>query len=61
MESRSSDDGRVRASLRATGRVHTALDVVKTTMAGAHVTQMVSALLMNGPEHLRAVLDELAV
>jgi dihydroorotate dehydrogenase (fumarate) len=53
--------GRVRASLAVTGGVHTALDVVKATMAGAHVTQMVSALLLHGPEHLRTVLDELAV
>ena len=52
--------GRVRASLAVTGGVHTALDVVKATMAGAHVTQMVSALLMHGPDHLRTVLDELA-
>ena len=42
-----------------TGGVHTALDVVKATMAGAHVTQMVSALLMHGPRHLRVVLDDL--
>ena len=41
--------------------VHTALDVVKATMAGAHVTQMVSALLRHGPGHLRTVLDDLAV
>jgi dihydroorotate dehydrogenase (fumarate) len=51
--------GRVRASLAATGGVHTALDVVKATMAGAHVTQMVSALLRHGPAHLGTVLDEL--
>ena len=36
--------GRVKASLAVTGGVHTALDVVKATMAGAHATQMVSAL-----------------
>jgi dihydroorotate dehydrogenase (fumarate) len=41
--------------------VHTALDVVKATMAGAHVTQMVSALLMHGPVHLQTVLSDLAV
>ena len=29
-------------------------------MAGAHVTQMVSALLMHGPAHLRTVLADLA-
>jgi dihydroorotate dehydrogenase (fumarate) len=51
--------GRVKASLAVTGGVHTALDVVKATMAGAHVTQMVSALIRNGPRHLRAVRSEL--
>jgi dihydroorotate dehydrogenase (fumarate) len=53
--------GRVRASLAVTGGVHTALDVVKATMAGAHATQMVSAILMHGPMHLRTVLTDLAV
>lgn len=52
--------GRVRASLAVTGGVHTALDVVKATMAGAHVTQMVSALLVRGPRHLGTVLNNLA-
>jgi dihydroorotate dehydrogenase (fumarate) len=47
--------GRVKASLTISGGVHTALDVIKATMAGAHVTQMVSALLRNGPRHLRLV------
>jgi dihydroorotate dehydrogenase (fumarate) len=51
--------GRVTASLAITGGVHTALDVVKATMAGAHATQMVSALLRHGPGHLRAVLADL--
>jgi dihydroorotate dehydrogenase (fumarate) len=51
--------GRVRASLAVTGGVHTALDVVKATMSGAHVTQTVSALLMHGPEHLRMVVADL--
>ena len=41
--------------------MHTALDVVKSTMAGAHVTQMVSALLKNGPGHLLKVRRELEV
>lgn len=53
--------GRVRASLAVTGGVHTALDVIKATMSGAHVTQMVSALLMHGPGHVRTVLDDLVV
>ena len=51
--------GRVKASLAITGGVHTALDVVKATMVGAHVTQMVSALLKNGPRHLRKIRAEL--
>jgi len=50
---------RVRASLAVTGGVHTARDVVKATMAGAHVTQTVSALLLHGPAHLRVILDDL--
>ena len=51
--------GRVHASLAVTGGVHTALDVVKATMAGAHATQMVSALLLHGPAHLTQVLADL--
>ena len=51
--------GRVHASLAITGGVHTALDVVKATMVGAHVTQMVSALLRQGPGHLRKVRADL--
>jgi dihydroorotate dehydrogenase (fumarate) len=52
--------GRVGLSLGATGGVHSALDAVKVVMAGAHGVQMVSALLKNGPEQLRAVHDEMA-
>jgi dihydroorotate dehydrogenase (fumarate) len=44
--------GRVRASLAVCGGVHTATDVLQATMAGAHATQMVSALLRHGPGHL---------
>jgi dihydroorotate dehydrogenase (fumarate) len=51
--------GRVKAALAITGGVHTALDLIKATMAGAHVTQMVSALLRNGPRHLRLVRADL--
>jgi dihydroorotate dehydrogenase (fumarate) len=51
--------GRVRASLAVSGGVHTALDVVKATMAGAHVTQMVSALLLHGPARLSIVRNDL--
>jgi dihydroorotate dehydrogenase (fumarate) len=51
--------GRVKASIAITGGVHTGLDVIKATMAGAHVTQLVSALLRHGPGHLRMVRHEI--
>jgi dihydroorotate dehydrogenase (fumarate) len=35
------------------------VDVVKSVMAGAHVTQMVSALLRHGPVHLSRVRVDL--
>jgi dihydroorotate dehydrogenase (fumarate) len=50
--------GRVKASLGITGGVHTALDVIKGTMAGAHVIQLVSSLMLNGPRHLRTLRTE---
>jgi len=52
--------GRIQASLAVTGGVHTALDAVKAVMAGAQGVQLVSALLLQGPEHLRVVRDGLA-
>jgi dihydroorotate dehydrogenase (fumarate) len=52
--------GKVRASLAATGGVHTALDALKAVMAGAHAIQMVAALLHHGPQQLRTVREELA-
>jgi dihydroorotate dehydrogenase (fumarate) len=51
--------GRVNASLAITGGVHTALDAIKGTMAGAHALQLVSALMRNGPGCLKAVRKEL--
>ncbi|HET6978922.1 MAG TPA: dihydroorotate dehydrogenase-like protein [Pyrinomonadaceae bacterium] len=50
--------GRVKVSLAITGGVHTALDVIKATMAGAHAVQLVSALMRNGPRHLRSLRTE---
>ncbi len=50
--------GRIKASIAITGGVHTGLDVIKATMAGAHATQLVSALLRHGPDHLRTVRRE---
>jgi len=40
-------------SLAASTGVHTATDVVKVLLAGAEVAMMTSALLANGPDHLR--------
>ncbi len=47
--------GRVKACIAISGGVHTALDVVKATMAGANATQLVSAILKNGPRYLRTL------
>jgi len=52
--------GRVRASLAVSGGVHDGLDALKAVMAGAHAVQMVSALLLHGPEHLATVRAALA-
>lgn len=49
--------GRVDASLAATGGAHNAVDVIKSVMAGAHAVQMVSALLIHGPEHVGRILE----
>jgi len=51
--------GRIKASLAATGGVHTSLDALKAVMAGAHAVQIVAALLHHGPGHLAVVRDEL--
>jgi dihydroorotate dehydrogenase (fumarate) len=51
--------GRVNMSIAIAGGVHTALDVVKATMAGASVTQLVSAISKNGPRYLRTLRTEL--
>jgi dihydroorotate dehydrogenase (fumarate) len=48
---------RVVASLAVSGGVHESLDAVKAILAGAHAVQMVSALMTNGPEHLRTVRE----
>jgi dihydroorotate dehydrogenase (fumarate) len=50
--------GRIKASIAITGGIHTGLDVIKATMAGAHGAQMVSALLRHGPAHLQTVRHE---
>jgi dihydroorotate dehydrogenase (fumarate) len=51
--------GRLGCSLGASSGVHTHLDVLRMLMAGANVTMMASALLMNGIRHLDTVLKDL--
>jgi len=52
--------GRTRLALCVTGGVHTGLDALKAVMCGADGVQMVSALLREGPEHLRTVRAQMA-
>jgi dihydroorotate dehydrogenase (fumarate) len=47
-------------SLAATGGAHNAADVIKAVMAGAHTVQMVSALLIHGPEHITRTLEAMS-
>jgi dihydroorotate dehydrogenase (fumarate) len=51
--------GRIRASLAASGGVHSATDAIKAVMAGAQAVQLVSVLLQHGPERLIALLRDL--
>jgi len=50
---------RVRASIAISGGVHTGLDVIKATMAGANATQLVSTLLRHGPDRVRTMRLEI--
>jgi len=52
--------GQVEASLAVTGGVHSGLDAIKALMCGAHAVQMVSALLLHGPQHLGRVRQDIA-
>jgi dihydroorotate dehydrogenase (fumarate) len=52
--------GKVKASLAVTGGVHTPVDAVKAVMAGAHVVQVVSAILKRGPRALQEIRDGMA-
>jgi dihydroorotate dehydrogenase (fumarate) len=49
--------GRVHASLAASGGVHDWSDVLKAVMAGANAVQVVSALLHEGPEHVKKLTE----
>ena len=50
---------RVRPSLAVTGGIETWNDGVKAILAGAHVVQMVSALLRHGPAFLTTMVEKL--
>lgn len=49
----------VHGSLCANGGVHTAADVIKSLLAGAHAVQIVSALLRGGPRVLTMILRDM--
>ena len=49
----------ISAPLAVSGGVHSALDAVKSVMAGASAVQVVSALLKHGPEHLKVIRVEM--
>jgi dihydroorotate dehydrogenase (fumarate) len=50
----------IRGSLAATGGFHTANDVVKALLAGAHAVQIVSVLLRHGPLVLGTLVQGLS-
>jgi dihydroorotate dehydrogenase (fumarate) len=49
----------LRGSLAASGGVHSATDIVKAVLAGAHAVQLVSVLLRHGPPVLSTILGGL--
>jgi dihydroorotate dehydrogenase (fumarate) len=51
--------GRIRADLAASTGIHSGIDAAKALLAGATVAMMTSALLRNGPDHVRVVEQEL--
>ncbi|HJW73571.1 MAG TPA: dihydroorotate dehydrogenase-like protein [Geothrix sp.] len=52
--------GHIKGSLAVTGGVHDGTGALKAVMAGADAVQMVSALLIHGPERLATTRAELA-
>ncbi len=52
--------GKVKASLGVTGGIHRPIDAIKAIMSGADALQIVSALLKNGPQHLKAMKEGVA-
>ena len=50
---------RVDADLAITSGVHTAEDAIKALLVGSSAVMMASALLINGPEHVTTVIEEM--
>jgi dihydroorotate dehydrogenase (fumarate) len=51
--------GKIKASLAGTTGVHTAIDSLKLIAAGADITQLCATLLINGPQHLTKILNDM--
>jgi dihydroorotate dehydrogenase (fumarate) len=51
--------GHIKASLAASGGIHTGQDVIKSIMAGADVTMLCSVLLRRGIDHIRVIEREM--
>jgi len=51
--------GQVKLDMAITGGVHTAIEVLKSMMAGAKVVMMASALLKHGVEHVQTMKTDL--
>lgn len=49
----------LKGSLASTGGAHSAEDVIKAILAGAHAVQLVSVLLKHGPRYLSTILHGL--
>jgi dihydroorotate dehydrogenase (fumarate) len=49
----------MKGSLASTGGAHSAEDVIKSILAGAHAVQLVSVLLKHGPRYLSTILQGL--
>jgi dihydroorotate dehydrogenase (fumarate) len=50
----------IKASLAASGGIHTVIDAVQAVMAGAHAIQLVSVLLKRGPSYIATLRQELS-
>ncbi len=52
-------DDKVKASLAGSTGVHTAMDALKLIAAGADITQICAALLINGPAYIGKILQDM--